>query len=169
MNTLFILTNTSHHPYHSNILSILSKCTNLKNFNTHIIDINKQSNTSAICQKLSQSSPDLIITLDLAGFELRTVTGECLLNMLPCKTCNIIWGDKPAYKEYLTGKLSLAMLFYDATGKDNQLPAKYSYMRYYYPTSEAIITTQAGSNASESQTVEVLQNIWNHFTKEVLL
>jgi len=122
---------------------------------------------SLIMQQLSKFSPDFIITLDLAGFEFKTLTGECFLNTLPCKILNIIWGDKSKYEPYLSKKLSLSMLFYDVTGHDNNLPSKYTNMRYYYPTSKEIVTNQY--KRSNNTVLEVMQEIWTHFKSETLL
>lgn len=163
---IIVLSNTYKYPYHKQITKALESIVSSNGSNAHFIDT-KNANSSQFKQQLSSNIPDLIITLDLAGFEFRTLTGECLLNMLPCKVCNILWGNKSEYCKYLTGKLSLSMLFYDATSTDNQLPSKYPNMRYYYPTSRAIPTTTL--NDTESKIIETIQNIWNHFTKEVLL
>mgnify|MGYP003303924565 CR=1 FL=1 len=90
---------------------------------------------------------------------------KCFFNILSAKICNIIWGDKPEYSKVLNGKLSLSMLFYDACGRDNQLFSKYPYLRYYYPTSREITV-----NASDfTQSHKILKEIWEHFTKEVLM
>lgn len=163
---IIVLSNTYKHPNHTQIIKALDTNASFNGANAHTISI-QDANSSHFTQQLSVNTPDIIITLDLAGFEFRTLTGECLLNMLPCKVCNIIWGDKAEYKDYLSGKLSLSMLFYDATSQDNQLPAKYPNMRYYYPTSKTILSTTF--NDTESEIIETLQNIWNHFIAEVQL
>ncbi len=169
MHKLIILSNTTKFSYHTQITKALNNIISANLFSAHIMDFSDKTPISFISQQLSAESPDHIITLDLAGFELRTLTGECLLNTLPCKVCNIIWGDNPEYSNYLSGKLSLSMLFYDATGSDNQISSKYPNMRYYYPTSKAIPTVSCNNFNTESEDLETLQNIWNHFTKEVLL
>lgn len=166
---IVILSNTNKFPYHTQITKALNNTASSVLFCAYFVDISNKTPISSISQQLSTECPDVIITLDLAGFELRTLTGESLLNMLPCKVCNIIWGDKPEYSNYLSGKLSLSMLFYDATSNDNQLPSKYPNMRYYYSTSKAIPTVPFNNVNTESDVLETLQNIWNRFTKEVLL
>ena len=85
MNTLFIIVNTTQYAYHKELLSLLETKVFLDFSNIYTIDIDKQQTHSTVSQQLSSTNPNLIITLDLAGFELRTLTGECLLNMLPCK------------------------------------------------------------------------------------
>ena len=146
MKNVVITYKTEKH--HDLLVSYFSTMFHQDQIKFHTLNLSVEKDAVSTLYKLN---PDLIISLDLSGFELRTLTGECLLNMLPCKVCNIIWGDKPEYSNYLSGKLSLSMLFYDATGIDNQLPSKYPNMRYYCTT----FTT--------------LQDIWDHFTKEVLL
>lgn len=166
MNTTYILVNTKRYPYHRNILSILADHLFPNDTDISIIDLS-QSNISALGQHLDATAPDLVITLDLSGFEIRTYTGECFLNILPSKICNIIWGNKPEYSKYLNGKLSLSMLFYDATGINHELSSVYPYLRYYYSTMYPIASTQINDSASE--TIEALKALWNHFIKEVLI
>ena len=89
------------------------------------------------------------------------------MNILPSKICNIIWGSKPEYENFLNGKLSLSMLFYDATGINHELSCVYPYLRYYYPTIHPIANTQI--TGSDSETIEALKALWNHFIKEVLI
>lgn len=162
---IIILSNTLKFPYHNQIIKALNTIVSTNGSSAQVIDISVKTPMSKSSRQLSSLSADIIITLDLAGFELRTLTGECLLNMLPCKVCNILWGDKPEYNKYLTGKLSLSMLFYDATGVDYQLPSKYPNMRYYYPTSKVLDV----QSTLEPEMLKILQNIIVHFTKEVLL
>lgn len=167
MKKIIILSNLTKFPYHTQIIKALNTIVLSDMFSAQIMDISGNTPISTLSQQLSATIPDTIITLDLAGFELKTLTGECLLNMLPCKVLNIIWGAKPEYSDYLSRKLSLSMLFYDATGEDNVLSSKYPDMRYYYPTNHAIPT--AITNNNDQQITETLQKIWTHFKSEVLL
>jgi hypothetical protein len=166
---IIVLSNTLKYPYHTQIIKALNTIFFTNGSNAQIINISDQTPMSELSRQLSSLPADIIITLDLAGFELRTLTGECLLNMLPCKVCNILWGNKSEYDKYLTGKLSLSMLFYDATGTDNQLPSKYPNMRYYYPTAQTISGAIDTQPTHETEVLETLQNTIVHFTKEVLL
>lgn len=167
MHKIIILSNTNKFPYHKQITKALNNTASSVLSGACIIDISNKSNLSSISEKLSAECPYFIITLDLAGFELRTLTDECLLNMLPCKVCNIIWGNKTEYNTYLNGKLSLSMLFYDATGQDNNLPFLYPNMHYYYPAPKEISTIPSGS--FNDVTEGILQEILIHFKSEVLL
>ena len=165
---IIVLANTSKFPYHTKVAKALETIISSNGPNAQIIDITTKTSLSDLSIQLSALSPETVITLDLAGFEFRTLTGECFLNTLPCKICNIIWGDKTEYKDYLSGKLSLSMLFYDATANDNQLSVKYPYLRYYYPTIRAIPTICSNNNDPLPQTYETLQDVWMHFIREVL-
>ena len=161
MNSVFIISNISKYPQHATLIKLLTNTIT----QSHHADINKTS-PSVLSQQLSLSAPDIIITLDLAGFELKTLTGECLFNTLPAKMLNIIHGDQPEYHNYISKKLSLSMLFYDMTGHDHQLPGKYKNMRYYYPISQVASSLTCDTDCNTSQ---ILSDIWSHFKEEVLL
>ncbi len=161
---IIILSNITKYHYHINILQSLKSILPSNDCDISHIDISDKS-SSELSMQLSALSIDYIITLDLAGFELKTLTGECLLNMLPCTILNIIWGDKPQYEAFLSKKLSLSMLFYDATGDNHHLNVKYPYLRFYYPTSDPI--NPAPEN--NKQTVITLQSVLAHFKEETLL
>lgn len=167
MNKVIILSNINKFSYHEQIIKALKNTASPVLSGALITDISDKSNFSSVSDKLSSECPDIIITLDLAGFELRTLTGECLLNMLPCKVCNIIWGNKPEYNAFLNGKISLSMIFYDATGQDNHLLSAYPNMHYYYSTDKPVSTIPSG--ILDDVTVNVLQEILTHFKNEVLL
>ena len=161
MNSVFLLSNIKKYPEHSQYINAF------KNMITVIHADITQISTSELMKNLSASAPDVIISLDLAGFELKTLTGECLFNTLPCKILNIISGDAPEYHAFLSKKLSLSMLFYDISGRDFHLSAKYPYMRYYYPLTKIVSAPMTDFQGIHS--ADMLLNIWNHFKKESLL
>lgn len=168
MNTIYIIVNTSRYPYHRHLLSILANSIFLDETDISIIDMCK-GEPSSIGQHLSSINIDLLISLDLAGFEIGTFTGECFFNILPCKICNIIWGNKQEYHNYLMGKLSLSMLFYDATGVNHNLSSIYPYLRYYYPTIAPISHSKSSILGNDNTTTQILNTIWSHFLREALL
>ncbi len=60
-----------------------------------------------------QSCPDLVFTLDFAGFEMSTETGEIALINLPCRNIHVILKEREQdFRKYLPRKLSIAMFFY---------------------------------------------------------
>ena len=159
MNSVILLSNIKKYPEHCQYTSTIKNTMPLIHN-----DIN-QISASELMKNLTSSAPDVIISLDFSGFELKTLTGECLLNTLPCKILNIISVDATGYHTFLSKKLSLSMLFYDISGNDVPLPAKYPNMRYYYPLKEISSATAS----REIPSADMFRDIWNHFKKEALL
>jgi hypothetical protein len=110
---------------------------------------------------------DILITLDLAGFHIRTQAGEIALNMLPTKNLNLIWGNKPEYAAFLNKKLCLSMLFYDATGINYQLDQIYSNLLYYksFYAIKPIVSTEADVNNNRKH----FHEMWIDFLNDTLL
>lgn len=155
MLNIVILTNQTKYTYHSEIASMIHTYLTQNHHNISILDIDDYKYDHECLTKIKELQPDVIVTLDLAGFRFRTQSGENALNMLTSKNLNLIWGDKPEYAKYLDKKISLSMIFYDATGKDHGLPEKYLNMLYY----KAICAL--------TKDVESFQRMWEDFLYEI--
>lgn len=60
-----------------------------------------------------RSCPDLVFTLNFAGFEMSTETGEIAYINLPCRNIHLILKEREwDFKRYFLRKLSIAMFFY---------------------------------------------------------
>lgn len=153
MFRIVILTNKTKYSYHLKVSSLIQGVLSA-NYIT-VLDIDDYKFDHECLTKIKELQPDVIVTLDLAGFRFRTQSGENALNMLTSKNLNLIWGDKPDYSLYLNKKISLSMLFYDVTGIHSNLTEKYPNMLYY---KSAYILTD---------TPESFLPIWNDFEKEI--
>lgn len=148
-----LIINPKEYIYHNDLSRKIMTSLSSQNHTVSIVDINANAYDHNTLSQIKQFDPDVMITLDLAGFRFRSQSGECALNLLYSKNLNIIWGDKPEYALWLTGKLSLSMLFYDVSGKDNKLQKKYPNLLYYKWENENF-----PDNWDE---------IWNDFLKEI--
>ncbi len=156
MLTIAILIAPTVYPYHTAISAIIKSALGDDKHTISIIDINAYKFDHLCLKEIENLHPDVLITLDLSGFVFRTQTGENALNMLYTKNLNLIWGNKPEYSPFLVKKLSLSMLFYDATGTDHHLPAHYPNMLYYKTPNKLTDETS-------------FQRIWADFTAQALL
>lgn len=60
-----------------------------------------------------ESDPDLVFTIDFAGFSMSTETGDVAYINLRCRNIHLILEDREQdYERYLSRKLSIAMFFY---------------------------------------------------------
>lgn len=68
----------------------------------------------------------LLITFDLAGFQLKTLTNNIWYNLLPCKQMHIITTCKNELMDYLNSPLSISMFFFCVTEEQkNTLNTKF--------------------------------------------
>lgn len=63
--------------------------------------------------KLQELKPDLLITYDLAGFELTTLTDGLSYNLLDCRQFHILSQGRDMLRQYRDKVFSLNMLFFD--------------------------------------------------------
>lgn len=178
---ILILTQPEKYKYHKEygekIRQILSEdcCTDPKTwksndcgFDVRIIDIDSYSYDHICLKEISDSDPDVIITLDLAGFRFMTQSGEPALNMLYSKNLNLLWQSPSEYAPLLTGKkISLSMIFFDMKIQEESLTDIYPNIDYYIPF-ENILSSKEGISSAEIYSFEeIFSKVWTDFVKEV--
>lgn len=150
---IIILTESAKYSYHTTASRQIQSTLKSDGHTATILDISFCMPDHKYLHKINELQPDVLITLDLAGFQFRTQAGEIALNMLPTKNLNLIWGNKPEYTPLLNKKLSLSMLFYDVSGTDSRLTELYPNLLYY----------------RFSESIDSFLQIWADFIREVLL
>lgn len=167
MANIVILINLNEYSYHATISNMIHSFLCKNGHSVCIIDINCEKYDHLCITKIQQLHPDILITLDLAGFHFRTQAGELALNMLLTKNLNLLWGNKSEYAPFLSKKLSLSMLFYDGTGTDNKLTQLYPNMLYYKVLGEIFCVPTSESTTLTNE--KSFQQIWSDFIQEILL
>ena len=161
---IIILTELAKYSYHTTASRQIQSTLESDGHAVTILDISFCMPDHKYLQKINELQPDILITLDLAGFQFRTQAGEIALNMLLTKNLNLIWGNKPEYTPFLNKKLSLSMLFYDVSGMNHHLPALYSDLLYY-----KVLGAIPPEVPDSPQAKGSFSQIWADFTREVLL
>lgn len=126
-----MIINPKEYPHHLDISNMICSSLISLGHTISVFDIGTTPYDHITLNQIKQYNPDVLITLDLAGFRFRSQSGECALNLLYSKNLNLVWGRKPEYDKWLKGKISLSMLFYDATGSNNRLSEHYQNLLYY--------------------------------------
>ena len=76
--------------------------------------------------QLNADEYQVLITFDLAGFQLKTLTNNIWYNLLPCRQIHIITTCKNELMTYLNNPLSISMFFFCVTeGQKNTLSTGY--------------------------------------------
>lgn len=162
-----ILTNPRQYAYHGEASAFLLNLLTQKGIRTTILDVFSEPYAHRCLAKLNSFQPDILITLDLAGFHFRTQSGENALNMLFTKNLNLIWGNRPEYTAFLQKKISLSMLFYDVSGHSCPLSQYYPNVLYY--KAMGALLPSPDTPAEDARNRSVFQNIWKDFLSETLL
>lgn len=71
--------------------------------------------------------PELLITIDLPGFEQCTLTDNVSYNLLDCKQLHLLFHENLPNEQYLNKQLSIVMFFYCAGNP------YYEYLHKLYP------------------------------------
>ncbi|MBQ7067283.1 MAG: hypothetical protein IJN92_10735 [Lachnospiraceae bacterium] len=164
---IVILTNLKQYPYHLTLANMINSLLSQPEYTISKLDINSEKYDHKCLAKLKSLNPNVLITLDLAGFRFPTQSGEIALNMLYTKNLNLIWGNKPEYAPFLNKKISLSMQFFDVSGIDNNLPLIFPNLLYY--NVPGILSTNFSLEQELSKNKEVFIKIWQDFLKEALL
>ena len=166
MLNIIILINPTRYSYHTNVCHMIQSTLQADNHAVSILDINTYKHDYECLNIIKELQPDVLITLDLSGFRFRTQAGETALNMLLTKNLNLVWGNKAEYASFFNKKISLSMLFYDATGTDHRLMTLYPNLPYYKALGPISCSTVSKSNAVINK--EHFQEIWTDFLKNIL-
>ena len=164
MLNIIILMESSKYNYHITVSNMIHSVLQADKNIISILDLNSFKHDYECLHKIMEVQPNVLITLDLAGFGIRTQTGETALNMLPTKNLNLIWGNKLEYASFLNKKISLSMLFYDVAGIDNHLSQIYPNLLYYKALDKLPV-----AELNLPQTIKNFQHIWTDFVREALL
>ena len=61
--------------------------------------------------EIKKKAPDILLTVDLSGFEHATLTDNIAYNLLDCKQIHLLLNENLPNKRYLEKPLSIAMFF----------------------------------------------------------
>lgn len=125
-----------------------------------------EEQTDVIGEIMSRQ-PELLITVDLPGFEQSTLTDNIAYNLLNCKQLHLLLHDNLSNESYLGRPLNIAMFFY-CVGD-----AYYDYLLRKYPDLPYLKKlpewqTGAGRQAEEKN-AEILYVAFQEMLRECLL
>lgn len=83
-----------------------------KKYEVNIIDLGKDIPAHEKSGMIKQGQPHLIITFDMAGFELRTTLDSASYNVMPYRMAHILPGEYSLYSKWLQESMNFSMFFY---------------------------------------------------------
>lgn len=85
-----------------------------------VIDISTFSAEYEAYEYISGTHPDLIITLDCAGFDMLTTSGSISYNSIPCRMAHVLLKKRELYSAYLNNRQNFSMYTYFSDECDEQ-------------------------------------------------
>lgn len=111
-----LIQNTSDHGMQKFILNDISKLLNEQGYEATVLQFqyfdDKGKFEDFIVQKIEKPDYDLVITMDLTGFERRIMEDETFYNQLYCPMINLMTKDAWYFSHYLEQRLNFSMFFY---------------------------------------------------------
>jgi hypothetical protein len=83
-----------------------------------IIDLSVGTAFHMIYDEIEQSGCDLLISLDLAGFEFRTETNTLSYNNLGCRMAHVLFRGMHEYREELRQQMNFSMFLFSMREED---------------------------------------------------
>lgn len=107
-----IVINTGEYKRHSKMGEVFFNALREKGYEIKIIDLGKDIPAHEKSGMIKQVQPQLIITFDMAGFELRTTLDSASYNVMPYRMAHILPGEYPLYSKWLQESMNFSMFFY---------------------------------------------------------
>lgn len=115
-----------------------------------------------IISEIKALHPEMLIAIDLLGFEQCTLTDNIAYNLLDCKQLHLLLHHNLSNEQYLAKQLSIAMFFYCA-GNDY-----YEYLNKQYPEIPYLKALPAWQSETGEKAVEENGKLLYRVFEEVL-
>lgn len=109
---IVIVINTGEYKRHSKMGEVFSNVLREKGYEINTIDLGKDISPHEKSGMIKQVQPHLIITFDMAGFELRTTLDSASYNVMPYRMAHILPGEYSLYSKWLQESMNFSMFFY---------------------------------------------------------
>lgn len=110
---ILIIINTSKYPEHRNVGDIFKKAFEVKGYEVKQIDLGPIQKEYVKSGMIENEKPQLLVTFDMAGFEMRTLLEKATYNTMPYRMAHFLLKDYEAYKkEWLEDDMNFSMFFY---------------------------------------------------------
>lgn len=107
-----IVINSGIYSVHKKIAEVFTKVLQEREYEFFIIDLGVDMPAHEKVQMIKQNQPHLIITFDMAGFELRTTLEHATYNVMPYRMAHILPGEYLLYSKWLQEPMNFSMFFY---------------------------------------------------------
>ena len=122
--SVVIIMDTGRHAGHRAVADTLSSILE-KNWEVHLVDMSGKEPMHEKFYEIVRCGPPFVITLDLAGFELKTELETPSLNSVPCRMAHILFEEIEEYAGILKERFNFSMFFYCREKVAEQIKGRY--------------------------------------------
>lgn len=112
MRKVLIVTDTYKRPEHDKLGICLKESFQKMQWLAEMIDLQPGVSDYINFRSILNHKPDLLVTLDLAGFTLKTDAEETSLNRIPCRMAHLMFHSYRGYEEVLKHTINFSMYFF---------------------------------------------------------
>lgn len=162
MKVLYLI-NSKEYSYHKGMINDFTAC-----ISGDVIDMSCGEYLHEIYYDIEEKSPDVIITFDLAGFELRTASDTLSLNRIYARMAHIIFSKKCLSDRSLKERQNLSMFTYIPNGyniaevmnKCPEVPNVFEFVKVSY---------KADTEPEHEENKVNIEKWWETFKREAML
>lgn len=162
MNAAFVI-NTKKNPEYSDVYRKLAAAFEKKGFTAAVVDMGEERPLHEQFFRLRNIKPQLVITFDLAGFEMRTLQETPSFNIISCRMAHLIMKADKETEDCLNVPLNFSMFFYTADSDHAES------IRKKYPFVEHISALKALGEITVEEDPYVWENIADTLIKDTEL
>ena len=163
MMKLVYLINTKEYKYHKNMIEDFSSV-----IPGDILDMSDGTAKGSRYEEIRALDPDIVITFDLSGFELRTVSDTLSLNSIYARMAHILFHSTDHYGNLLKARQNLSMFTYVPENEDiNACRSRYNEV----PNIERFpkIDYKADLEEEHEANRRNIRSWWEEFRKEAMI
>lgn len=135
-----IVINSAIYREHKKIADTFIKILQEKEYGIIIVDLGADVPVHEKSQMIKQEQPHLLISFDMAGFELRTTLDYATYNVMPYRMAHILPEEYSLYSKWLQESMNFSMFFYAASKTAEEIKKN-------HPETENVYSVDAFSNS----------------------
>lgn len=126
---IVIVINTKQYPSHAQRAALLqTELSEREGYVVTLIDMGTNIPLHEKTYAISNESAKLIITLDMAGFELRNTMESASYNVMHCRMAHLLFGQYKEYEKWLDEIMNFSMFFFAEEKLCKQIQQKHSHI-----------------------------------------
>lgn len=131
---ILLIIDTKTYKYHNEVFvdfetALVNYFGDSEDDSLEVVDVGIDEAEHVIFNYIKESEPDLMITLDFAGFNMLTTGNAISFNSIPCRMAHVLFKGKDSYSNYLKYRQNFSMFTYFPEGENiDTLKGRYNWI-----------------------------------------